>query len=176
MNRELQELEATLGAATPAAVPPQLVERIGAALAAGVRPADPAEKVVPFPAPRRVPASRAQPSYRWGWAAAAVAMAGALAAWLVPGDDAAEPVVVSSRKWHQSLPIPAARQSGPGPVVASQLGGVLDEGVVWARNGQPLRKVRVLYIDRHMARDRNGKPVEVSVPRVQYLLLPERID
>lgn len=176
MNRELQELEATLGTLTPAAVPPQLVERIEAALAAEARPANPAEKVVPFPAVRRAPASRARPAYRWGWAAAAVAMAGALAAWFVPGDDPAEPVVVSSRKWHQSLPIPAARQSAPGFVVASQLGGVLDEGVVWARNGQPLRKVRVLYIDRHMARDRGGKPVEVSVPRVQYLLLPERVD
>jgi hypothetical protein len=53
---------------------------------------------------------------------------------------------------------------------------VVDEGVVWDRDGRPLRKVRVLYIDQHVIRDPQGRLVEVGVPRVQYVLLPERVD
>ncbi len=182
MNSELkaiEEIESMLVQAAPSAVPGQLIARIEAGLdAPRALEDDSPAKVVAFPGGRRARESRRSGSWNW-LAAAAVAMLGALFAWFVP-QRGAEPIVVSSRTWNgpARIHIPAASATrGVMPAaVQSQVGGVRDEGVVWSAPGKPMRKIRVVYFDKVKARDDQGRTVEVTVPRVQYVLVPERVD
>jgi hypothetical protein len=186
MNSELKEIESLLSQASPSAVPAHWLHAIEARLGAPEESdADSEDKVVvPFPGRPRFRETRKAGSWNW-WAAAAVAMLGALFAWFVPQDDDGAPIVVSSQRWNSPalLGIPAASRVGGAPAsgvvpasVKSRIGSVRDEGVVWPVPGKAMRKIRVTYLDVVRARDDQGRTVEATIPRVQYVLVPERVD
>ena len=50
-----------------------------------------------------------------------------------------------------------------------------DEGVVWKEN-RPHRMVRVVYKEHGSFTNDKGERVEAEIPRVEYILVPEKID
>lgn len=168
MNAEHQQIEELLEGLKPSRVPDELVDRIGGEVAAGrfvsEETAETA-KVVPFPGDSgrvtRVPA----PKHNWTWvAAAAVAVLGAVIAWVIPDRKDSPPVVSTER----STFTPNATRSG--------VKDIRDEGVVWTSSGQPLRRVIVIYRDQMTLSNARGEQVEVEMPRTEQILVPERVD
>lgn len=163
----LAGLERRLGSLKPLALPPTVADAMLATVAKVPFPVD--EKVLLFPGAAR--RANAQSSRRpWYAAAAAVAVAGAFSAFMLDGGGASRPAKVVK----DSRPLPAA---GYVPAsVGTGLGDASDEGVVWTRDGNPVRMVRVIYKDRVSYRDAAGKVIEIERPRVEYLMVPETID
>jgi hypothetical protein len=152
-------------------VPAGLVERIGTAAAAGCFGTDKDEvKVVQFPAHSRRMVRMPAPAFKWTrLAVAAVAVLGAVIAWVMPD--------FHERTAAAGAPSSAASTTGFTPRVArSGVNDIRDEGVVWTGVGQPLRKVRVNYRDHVTLRNARGELVEVEMPRTEYVLVPERVD
>jgi hypothetical protein len=59
--------------------------------------------------------------------------------------------------------------------VGTGLDEARDEGVRWTADGKPVRMVRVIYKDRVKYRNADGEIIEVERPRVEYLVVPEKI-
>jgi hypothetical protein len=51
-----------------------------------------------------------------------------------------------------------------------------DEGVIWRGKNQPHRVLRLTYMDQVLSKDASGNPVSEQRPRVEYLIIPEKID
>jgi hypothetical protein len=51
-----------------------------------------------------------------------------------------------------------------------------DEGVIWSKNEQPSRAIRVNYQDRVLVRDAQGIERMLLVPREELVILPEKIN
>jgi hypothetical protein len=51
-----------------------------------------------------------------------------------------------------------------------------DEGVVWRGKNQPHRVLRLTYMDKVTVMDADGNPVIKEQPRVEYVIIPEKID
>lgn len=156
---------------TPANLPPALMASLEAALSGIPFPRD--EKIVIFPQQ-----STASPRHRRGWwgAAAAVALTGAVSALLIPanpgpGKIAAAPppvrVTQPAATNHTDL-IPAGFRRG--------LSEARDEGVIWQSNDQPHRVLKVVYMERVTLKDPQGLTYQVEQPRVEYILVPAKID
>lgn len=58
----------------------------------------------------------------------------------------------------------------------SHLRDTHDEGTVWHENNQPHRVVRMTYLDQATMNVSNGHPIYVKAPRVEYVVIPEKID
>jgi hypothetical protein len=167
-------LEATLGGLRPAPLPPALT-----AVLEWPAPAAPAT-VIPFPT--TAPTAN-RPSY-WNRpmlaAAAAVAILGASAALFMPRHDSPPATVAAKPPTPpRAAPAmaPAAPSSGFMPATFNTgLSQVRDEGVVWQGANQPRRVIKVIYRDTFTLVDADGREIEVVQPRVEYILLPEKID
>ena len=141
------------------------------------------EKILLFPksAPETLKRSRSSRSI-WS-AAAAVAILGASAALLLPQstrtaqrnhqvsshteETAPAPVDGPISKTSGNL-VPAGFERG--------LNSARDEGIYWGPSNAPRRVVRVEYIDHYTLKDKDGKITKVDQPRVQYILVPEKVD
>jgi hypothetical protein len=176
-------IEAALEQRMRAFRPAPVSDRIAAAFLAAVGdmefPVD--TNLIPFPVKAASGAGESRYSRkRMFAAAAAVALLGGLSALLIPVHD--KPVAVA-----KNANPPAARTVSPPPaaqipqevrqgVVPANFGhGVADvreHGRVWDQSGRPCRVVRVVYMDQ-VTTD-NGERVEQ--PRVEYLLVPEKMD
>jgi hypothetical protein len=173
-------LEASLRALTPAPLSDELersildrTSRVGA-------------KVISLPT--------AHPTRRWGRlalpAAAAVALLGAATALLVPTGPrgGTAPGITAHHSGHNTASQPPAaspQRSVPLPALAprfvpagldSRLRQANDEGVIWTAPDQPHRVLQVIYNDRVTVMDQDGRTYPVERPRVEYILLPEKID
>jgi hypothetical protein len=51
-----------------------------------------------------------------------------------------------------------------------------DEGVVWRGKNQPHRVLRLTYMDKVTVTGADGNPVIKEQPRVEYVIIPEKID
>lgn len=205
MDAEFQELEDTLKGLRPAAPDAACMERLLAAVESRLAMADPTverdlsrltpvpldphlavrmletvsrvpfavdEKVVLFPGPSK-PAEKSRDRRSWIAAAAAVAVLGAFSAVMMEAPDALPRTVVENRSVSRT-PSPA---SGFIPAsVGSGVQDAKDEGVMWTPDGKPMRMVRVIYMDRVKYLNEAGKVIEVERPRVEYLMVPEKID
>jgi hypothetical protein len=60
--------------------------------------------------------------------------------------------------------------------VGSKVSEAQDEGLIWTRDGKPMRRVKVIYMDKMKYAGEDGKIVEMERPRVEWLLVPEKID
>ncbi len=163
-------IESRLAAMQPAALSPVSLDRMLGTVTRVPFPVN--EKVVLFPGPAR-PAAKAASRRPWFAAAAAVAVAGAFTAMMVQprvARTAAPGPVVKD-----FTPLP--KINGKGVVSASSgLQNATDQGVRWMPDGKPMRLVRVQYMDKVKFTDKDGKVVEMEVPREELLMVPEKID
>jgi len=181
----LRPVEEALGSLAPGSLPAGLLERLEESTAGVAFPIN--DKVVAFPAPREVPAAAAPArgsGRRWGWiaSAAAVALAGALSALLIDpagepvmaggGGAAREPLVAGATGATGSIDPAAFQPAGFG----SDLSGTDDLGVMWSDDEQPMRVVRVVYTDRIEFLNDKGERAVLEVPRVEYFVVPEKVD
>ena len=177
LSPEAAQLAAALHQCRPAALPPALTAALGAALNL------PAPALIPFPVATPVPARVGHWNRSMYAAAAAVAILGASAALLVPRHEAPPATVAANapatpRHAIPSTPLPA---TGPASDFApagynADLSQASDEGVIWQNASQPQRVVKVIYRDRVTYIDASGRKIEVEQPRIEYLLVPEKID
>jgi hypothetical protein len=113
-------------------------------------------------------------------AAAAVAILGAMAAWITPhqlqqvaGNDrnpANHPPVISS------LPNTIAPSSFSPAAFNRNLSDTRDEGVIWNPSNRPHRVIRFTYMDRITLKNEKGESIEVEQPREEYVIIPEKMD
>lgn len=165
----LRSVEAAAARVEPAALNADLTARLEKIVGGLAFPVD--EKVVLFPggvAPVESGEGK-KISPKWWAAAAAVALAGGLSALMVsPAKEASEPVAAAPSKVSSGAFVPAGFDSG--------VSGTDDLGVMWTDERKPVRVVRVVYKDVLRLLNNRGEEVEVEVPRVEYLMVPEKID
>jgi hypothetical protein len=160
-------LERSLSGMRPLAMPTDVAERMLETVSRVPFPVD--EKVVLFPGAAK-PLPKESPRLPWYAAAAAVAVAGAFSAFMIGGGDAPPRVPLAGQGASPAVEgfVPAS--------VGTGLDGASDEGVRWTADGKPVRMVRVIYKDRVKYRNAEGGIIEVERPRVEYLMVPEKID
>jgi hypothetical protein len=139
------------------------------------------EKLVIFPGKSSSP-SKARPAARKSWfpmsAAAAVALAGGLTALLVDRNPSQSGGPVANGTGSSAIiSNPSSLHSGVVPAsFNSAVQEAKPEGLIWNKDGTPARIFRVVYRDHAKVTDANGKVVEVEQPRVEYLMVPEKVD
>ena len=180
------ELVAALAALRPMDLPDSLRSPLLAQLESLPFPAD--EKVLLFPkagpaaAPARPVSQRSDAWFR----AAAVALLGAAAAlWLTPSSRQDRQVAANPPPAQTAAPTsqannPASRLASPNGLVPTSYDRSLDEarneGIVWQDKHQPHHLIRVVYRDQITLRDANGQTIQVEQPRVEFILVPGKID
>ena len=171
--------ESRLAAESPSPVPTRLMARLESVVANTPFPAE--RKIVLFP--RRdtttIPRTHTDTTRRpWLAAAAAVALLGGLAARFVP-------VTSRTGALADKTPPPSATPAQPPSQPARELvpagfrrglSEASDEGVVVRSAGEAHRVLRLVYTDRVTLHDPHGRTVEVEQPRVEYILVPTRVD
>jgi hypothetical protein len=150
-------IEAMLTRHRPAPLPDALKHRLGDAIA---------PKVVAMP-------MRVIPFRRYA-AAAAIALAGAAAALLAPIGDNQVVATTDTETPSAVIPLADARAFVPAGY-ARGLSEARDEGVVWKDN-EPHRVLRIVYLDTITLHNEAGEIVEVEQPRVEYIVVPKKID
>ncbi|HEY1123405.1 MAG TPA: hypothetical protein VGE67_17450, partial [Haloferula sp.] len=132
------------------------------------------EKVVLFPGKTK-PVEAAPARRPWIAAVAAVAVLGGFSALMMgPQKDSTGSIV---RKETSIGPVTPGGDKGTVKTsMGSQVRETQDQGVIWDRNGKPMRQVKVIYVDKMKVVGEDGKIVEVERPRVEWLLVPEKID
>jgi hypothetical protein len=204
MDEDFQELEATLKGMRPVAPDAACMDRLLAALerrmpaadvtmerelgklspsalAGGVQdrlletvsrvPFPVNEKVVLFPGKSK-PVEKAPARRSWLGAAAAVAVLGGFSA-LMMGPQQGSPKIANNPE--PEAPASPVRDLVPASV-GSKVSEAQDEGLIWTRDGKPMRRVKVIYMDKVKYAGEDGKIVEMERPRVEWLLVPEKID
>jgi hypothetical protein len=170
------ELETALRRLRPAPLPAALT----AALTATVAPVAPA--IIPFPTAAQPPARASHWNRQMLSAAAAVAILGASAALFLPRAGTPQsPLAANPPTAPQAVPGPVSPLAAPASNLApaafhTGLSRASDEGVIWQNPTQPRRVVKVVYWDRITLTDADGRKVEVEQPRVEYILVPEKVD
>lgn len=164
----------TLKSAEPAALPSQLNSALLAAISD--TPFHEDEKVVLFNQPNKT--SRNRNPLRSNLAtAAAVALMGCLTALFLTQDHkgiAQNKAVPASASSQAVQPL---QNSNFVPASFSRnLSGAHDEGVIWKNQRQPHRLLRLTYTDEVQLRDESGEIIQVSRPKHEYVILPEKID
>jgi hypothetical protein len=166
-DASLEELERQLANLRPARLSAPLLDRLASAMdTAEASYLDQGQNVVAFPRP---------PRKRPLWAAAAaVAVLGAAAAlWVAP--DGGRQLATSGAPKPAAVATPAG-----GSFVTAGYGRdvreAVDEGIVWSEGQVPHRRVRVVYIDKAVITNAKGEKIEVERPRVEWLLVPEKMD
>ena len=166
----LVSVENSLGSMNPRSVRSEAADAMLATVSTVPFPVD--EKVVLFPGSSK-PVEKSASRRPWYAAAAAVAVAGAFSAMMVD-----QPRVKSGRPLASAdSAIPGRQPTGFVPAsVGSGLEEAKDEGVMWTNDGKPVRMVRVIYMDKAKYRNPQGEIIEFERPRVEYLMVPEKID
>jgi hypothetical protein len=129
------------------------------------------EKVVLFPGKSK-PVEKASSRRPWLAAAAAVAVMGGFSALMMGPQQGSGPV---AGKPAPQAPVSSAKELVPASV-GSKVSEAQDEGLIWTRDGKPMRRVKVIYMDKVKYAGEDGKIVEMERPRVEWLLVPEKID
>lgn len=163
--------ESRLAAHSPATLSPELMASLESIVAPVAFPQD--RKIVLFPARQEEPVRRKH--HGWYSAAAAVAICGALAALFVPMER--KPVVAKAQPGPSSAPKATAAAGELTPAGFRRgISEARDEGVVWQSADKAHQVLRVVYKDTVTLKDPNGRIYQVEEPRVEYILVPARID
>jgi hypothetical protein len=169
-----QATERLLTGLQPAKLPEQLSEALVGVTDKVAFPLG--KKVLLFPgesSARKEPASRSS----WMAAAACVALAGAIAAFFVKPPAGQEMTNSSARAPLTVVPSEASERGAFVPAsFESDVSDTSDLGVVWARGSGPVRVLRMTYMDQVKLMNEQGEEAVFSVPRVQYLVVPEKVD
>ena len=109
-------------------------------------------------------------------AAAAVALLGSLAAFMVPHTGGvSENTVLNKSPDGSAISSPVSSSFAPASYNRN-LSDTRDEGVIWRHNNVPHRVMRFTYMDRVTLKNDKGETVEVDRPRHEYVIIPEKID
>jgi hypothetical protein len=177
VNLSVEEIrfERMLAANKPAALSADLLRSLEGVVASTPFAVD--EKIVLFTQAGGAPVRGGKRTYRPMAAAAAVAILGGLTALFLPvgkgpGAEAqfasSVPVVEPSYTVNPSLNFsPASFQRN--------VQNATDQGVVW-KGDRPHRLMRFIYSERKVYTDPSGKQMEIEIPRVEFHLVPERMD
>jgi len=138
------------------------------------------EKIVLFSMPSRGTGATGnkKSAYRFNVAAAAaVALLGSFAALMVPAETGKElSAQAGDGRESPSAPIiPVPSLVAPAGFNRN-ISETRDEGVIWRGKNQPHRVLRLTYTDQVTAKDAAGNPVVKAQPRVEYVIIPEKID
>lgn len=170
------EFEQRLRAIAPARLPDSLMASLESAVAGVPFPTE-LPKIVRFPV-RGTKSSR-QPRVWWS-AAAAVALFGGLAGWLVPSGQAGKTLAGANSGTPVAKSAPLIRPTSAGQLIPAGFNRGLkeasDEGVIWQSSQQPHRVLKVVYRDRVTLKDAAGHTYQVEQPRVEYILVPAKTD
>lgn len=110
-------------------------------------------------------------------AAAAVALLGSLAAWITPNQDKQTVVYLPERAAQQPSAITPTAPSPFAPAGFNRnLSDTHDEGVIWNPSNRPHRVMRFTYMENVTLKNENGELIQVERPRVEYVIIPEKID
>ena len=112
-------------------------------------------------------------------AAAAVALLGTLAAFMVPSGNApANGTAGVSPAEQPTFPTasPSALSNYAPASFGRNLSDTRDEGVIWENNIQPHRVMRFTYMDKVTLKNDKGESIEVEQPKFEYVVIPEKID
>lgn len=115
-------------------------------------------------------------------AAAAVALLGSLAALIIPqaGSGNGDAGIAANDGQIFEAPAvaaPAVVASKFSPVgVNRNLRETSDQGVIWRDQVQPHRVMRMIYTDHVRLSNDRGETINVDLPRVEYVILPEKVD
>ena len=116
-------------------------------------------------------------------AAAAVALLGSVAAFMVPQTGENSSLTVSnegSRTSLEEVAVPYVHPSENQNIAAASFDTSLkeskDEGVLWSSAFQPQRIMRFTYTDEVSVLNDDGEAVMVKRPRTEYVIIPERVD
>lgn len=171
---EQRATEGELGSLTPAAPRESTMAALMTVLEKLPFP-ESASKVVPFPNARGAAPER---SRRMPWAAAAaVAIAGGLAALMVnPGGEDVAPNVAESTPVRTAPAVTADPATFQPASFESGVSNTRDMGRMWAGGEQAVRVVKVVYKDRVVWLNEQGEEVVTEMPRTEYLVVPEEID
>ena len=137
------------------------------------------ENVVLFPGASKSSSKAAASRSPWYAAAAAVAVAGAFSALMVGGGSGVKRGITAGPLAEKESDVGRTAPKGGNIVSASRNSGLQDasdQGVRWTKEGKPMRVVRVIYRDRVKMKNGRGEIIEVEQPRVEYLMVPEKID
>lgn len=162
-------LESMLSGHRPSALPADFFASLEKVVATTPFPVG--EKIVMFTKGSSAPKNIRR--FRPYAAAAAVALMGAVTALMMPlrTDPGMKAGGVAATN-----PVPQRPSAGFVPAgYGNKLQTASDEGVIWKDN-RPHRMVRVVYNERASFINSEGKRVEVEQPRVEYILVPEKID
>ena len=198
LNSAEAQFEASLRNNQPAALSPALLAALEATLTSSA--ATEASRIIPFP--QQIAADRRRSQHPMLAAVAAVALFGAAAAWFLP--DAGTHLTASAPVSKQSpaspfatppaasaTPVAPTAPTTPAAQVAQAapatqnfvpaafntgLSQASDVGVLWQSQNQAQRVVKVVYWDRVTLVNPEGKQIECENPRVEYILVPEKID
>lgn len=164
------EFESRVRAIAPSNLPPGLLASLETVVS-GVRfPRD--EKIVVFPK-QQYPVQK-QPRSWWP-AAAAVAIAGAVTALLLPTSPSPDRISANPPKTSSQPPLSSNSHLIPAEFNRG-LSEASDEGVIWRSNDQPHQVLKVVYMDHLTLKDSNGRTYQVEQPRVEYILVPAKTD
>ncbi len=106
-------------------------------------------------------------------AAAAVAILGALAAFMVP---ATSPTVAEEEPLESLQPLAPASLNFAPAAYERTLSGTSDEGIIWQNGTRPYRVLRHTITDKITGDNGKGGKIEVEAPSIEYSLIPEKID
>jgi hypothetical protein len=163
-------MERELGKLSPSALDRGVQERLLETVSRVPFPVN--EKVVLFPGKSK-PVEKAPARRSWLGAAAAVAVLGGFSA-LMMGPQQGTPRV-AGKGGTETPASPSAKELVPASV-GSKVSEAQDEGLIWTRDGKPMRRVKVIYMDKVKYAGEDGKIVEMERPRVEWILVPEKID
>jgi len=165
-------IERELGKLIPSALTDGVQERFLETVSRVPFPVD--EKVVLFPGKTK-PVEKTPARRPWIAAVAAVAVLGGFSALMMgPQKGGSGPIV---RQETSSGPVVSPKDSRlVNASLGSQVSEAQDQGVIWTPDGKALRQVKVIYMDKVKYVGDDGKIVEVERPRVELLLVPEKVD
>ncbi len=132
------------------------------------------EKVVMFPAGAQTRPDLRKPHRAW-LAAAACATIGGLAALFIPNQP--------ERAQNIAAVLPVQdypKNVRSGNIATTSFGSELevaeDQGVIWTKDRQPMRVLRIEFQDRVLVRDEHGVERMLNLPREEVILIPEKLD
>jgi len=171
-------LQAAIASSRPSPLSPALSNRLEEALSRIPHPHS--GKVVHFPATRKE--STAPAAWKKWAVAAAVALMGATSALLVP-----HPPAGSHTQQASNTPAPqdSARTNSSPAINAGSLvpagyrrglSEAKDEGIVWQPQYGPHRRLKLVYRELVTLHDQTGRVYQVERPRVEYVLVPAKVD
>jgi len=164
------EFATLLGAVKPRAIPAALKSSLFDALDGTPFAID--EKIVLFHGQAKAARVESRSFRRFHIAAAAaVAILGAAAAFMVPHGDTTETADL------RIAPASTVDSSHFAPAgYGSNLSETRDEGVIWRGKNQPHRVLRLTYMEKVTMKNADGETYQQERPRYEYVIIPEKID